>query len=97
MMSNGSPTPLIDGFTPVDALFDDVMQRLFAAGVGIDAIVGQLADRDLAARLAQHVAELDDIIEGIRTRTVGVRAGTEAVSVRGQHVPSTASALDVVS
>ena len=52
----------------LDDLCDDVVQRLFAIGVGIDAIVGQLADRELAARLAKHVADLDDTIEQIRSR-----------------------------
>jgi hypothetical protein len=81
----------------LDTLCDDVMQRLFATGVGIDAIVGQLPDSELAARLARHVADLDDTIAEIRARTVGLRAGTRAVSVVEHHVPSTASARDVVS
>ena len=68
-MRNDSPTPLIDEETHVDALFDDVMQRLFAAGVGIEAIVRQMANRELAARLAEHIAELGDIIEEIRARS----------------------------
>jgi hypothetical protein len=68
-MRNDSPTPLIDDGRQVEALFDDVMQRLFAAGVGIEAIVRQMSNRELAARLAEHIAELGEVIEEIRART----------------------------
>jgi len=77
-------------------LHDNVMQRLFATGVGLQA----LADDDrmepvLAARLRRHVADLDQTIEEIRARVFGLRA-TEPPPVRHPrgrypHVPPEAA------
>jgi signal transduction histidine kinase len=72
-MRSGPPAPHAEDGARLDSLCDDVVQRLFATGVGIEAIVGQLDDPELAQRLARHVADLDDTIEEIRSRTVGLR------------------------
>jgi signal transduction histidine kinase len=61
----------------LDGFLDDVMQRLFATGVGLHAIVPLVQDPELAARLARHVAALDDTIEEIRSRIFGVGNGAE--------------------
>jgi GAF domain-containing protein len=51
------------------ALHDDVIQRLFATGVGLQALLGQLPDTDLANRLQQHIADLDDTLDRIRAKS----------------------------
>jgi signal transduction histidine kinase len=79
----------------MDAFLDVVVQRLFATGMGIEAIVGQLDDPELADRLSRHVSDLDETTEEIR-RAIGLRDGREAGSYEEHHVPSTASAADVV-
>jgi GAF domain-containing protein len=61
-------------------LHDNVMQRLFATGVGIQAIVSQVEDAELADRLAHHIADLDDTIDQIRTRVFGLRDGLQPQS-----------------
>jgi signal transduction histidine kinase len=72
-MRSSPPAPHAEHGARLDSLCDDVVQRLFATGVGIEAIVGQLDDPELARRLARHVADLDDTIEEIRSRTVNLR------------------------
>jgi signal transduction histidine kinase len=52
-------------------LNDNVMQRLFATGVGLQALVNQLGDRELADQLQRHIADLDDTLNEIRTRVFG--------------------------
>jgi two-component system, NarL family, sensor histidine kinase DevS len=54
-------------------LHDNVMQRLFATGVGLQAIAEQPLDPELADRLRRHVADLDDTIDEIRTRVFGLQ------------------------
>jgi hypothetical protein len=68
MHSHSPPYRQAGGWNVPDPFFDDLAQRLFAIGLGIDAIAAQLTDPELAARLAQHVAALDDTIEQIRAR-----------------------------
>jgi signal transduction histidine kinase len=72
------PPPPVEDLGASDRLLDDVIQRLFATGVGLHAIVPLVQDPELAARLARHVAELDDTIEEIRTRLLGVANGAGA-------------------
>ncbi len=55
-------------------LHDSVMQRLFATGVGLQAIAGQRLDPDITARLSRHIADLDETIDEIRNRVFGVHA-----------------------
>jgi signal transduction histidine kinase len=47
-------------------LHDNVVQRLFATGVGLQALVSRLPDGDLANRLQRHIADLDDTLDEIR-------------------------------
>src|SRR4051812_9988748 len=55
-------------------LHDNVMQRLFATGVGLQALADQRLDPDTGGRLRRYIADLDDTIEQIRNRVFGLRA-----------------------
>ena len=55
-------------------LHDNVMQRLFAIGVGLQSLAGELAPEP-EARLRRHVADLDETIEQIRARVFGLQRG----------------------
>ncbi|MDT4914893.1 MAG: hypothetical protein QOC66_4021 [Pseudonocardiales bacterium] len=54
-------------------LHDNVMQRLFATGVGLQALAEQQPDGPLAERLRRHIADLDETIDEIRGRIFGLR------------------------
>jgi GAF domain-containing protein len=54
-------------------LHDNVMQRLFATGVGLQSFAEQLADPASAERVHRYVNELDETIAEIRTRIFGLR------------------------
>jgi signal transduction histidine kinase len=58
-------------------LHDNVIQRLFAIGVGLQALLEQPLPASTAARLSRHVAELDETIEQIRTRIFGLQVEPE--------------------
>lgn len=58
-------------------LHDNVMQRLFATGVGLQALAEQQADAALSERLRRHIADLDETIDEIRTRVFGLRDDDE--------------------
>jgi signal transduction histidine kinase len=47
-------------------LHDTVIQRLFATGMGLQSLVGRMAESDLRMRLQQAVDELDETIREIR-------------------------------
>jgi signal transduction histidine kinase len=49
-------------------LHDNVIQRLFAIGVGLQALLEQSLSEPTAERLRQHIADLDDTIDEIRSR-----------------------------
>jgi signal transduction histidine kinase len=55
-------------------LHDNVMQRLFATGVGLQALADQRLDPDTGGRLRRYIADLDETIEQIRNRVFGLRA-----------------------
>jgi signal transduction histidine kinase len=48
-------------------LHDHVIQRLFAAGMSLQAIVGQIANVNARGRVTQVVAQLDETVREIRT------------------------------
>ena len=54
-------------------LHEDVMQRVFATGVGLQALVDQVADRTVQNRLQQHIADLDDTLTEIRMTLLDLR------------------------
>jgi GAF domain-containing protein len=58
-------------------LHDNVMQRLFATGVGLQALAEQQADVALSERLRRHIVDLDETIDEIRTRVFGLRDDEE--------------------
>jgi signal transduction histidine kinase len=59
----------------LENLHENVMQRVYATGMGLQALVGQLADSELADRLRTHIADLDDTLDEIRTTLDGLRSG----------------------
>jgi two-component system, NarL family, sensor histidine kinase DevS len=78
-------------------LHDNVIQRLFAIGVGLQSVqnlaVAQL-DPTIGDRLARHIRDLDETIDEIRTRVFGLRQdGTEDAS-RFPHLPPGAAGPD---
>ncbi|WP_375496996.1 GAF domain-containing protein [uncultured Jatrophihabitans sp.] len=56
-------------------LHDNVMQRLFATGVGLQSLAGGSLPADIARRLGRYIADLDETIDEIRTRVFGLRDG----------------------
>jgi GAF domain-containing protein len=57
-------------------LHDNVIQRLFATGVGLQALLAQLPDPELAHRLRRHIADLDETIDQIRSGRRSSGSGT---------------------
>lgn len=58
-------------------LHDNVMQRLFATGVGLQVLADQHPHDETGDRLRRHIADLDETIEQIRTRVFGLRSADE--------------------
>ncbi|WP_375487213.1 GAF domain-containing protein [uncultured Jatrophihabitans sp.] len=54
-------------------LHDNVMQRLFAIGVGLQSMAGGSLPPDTARRLTRYISDLDETIDDIRTRVFGLR------------------------
>jgi signal transduction histidine kinase len=59
-------------------LHDNVMQRLFATGVGLQSMAEQPLDAELIERLSRYITELDETIDEIRDRVFGLRGGAAA-------------------
>jgi GAF domain-containing protein len=53
-------------------LSDTVMQRLFATGVGLQALAEQRLDPEIAERLRRYIGELDETIDQIRSRVFSI-------------------------
>jgi signal transduction histidine kinase len=62
---------LLEAHHLLQDLNDNVMQRLFATGIGLQALVNQLGDPDLADQLRRQIADLDDTLNEIRARVFG--------------------------
>ncbi len=61
-------------------LHDNVIQRLFAIGVGLEGLqnaAGAQLGPDVRARLSAHVQALDETIEQIRTQVFNLREGDD--------------------
>jgi signal transduction histidine kinase len=58
-------------------LHDHVIQRLFAAGLGLQSVVGRIADPTARARVSTEVDSLDDAIRQIRTAIFALTTQTE--------------------
>jgi len=77
-------------------LHDNVMQRLFATGVGLEALAGSDGlDPAVGERLRRHVTDLDQTIDDIRARVFGLRSADAPPMryPRGRHphvAPATA-------
>jgi signal transduction histidine kinase len=57
-------------------LHEDVMQRVFATGLGLQVLVGELSDETLAERLRRCIADLDETLDEIRVTLLDLRAGS---------------------
>jgi GAF domain-containing protein len=66
-------------------LHDNVMQRLFAAGMGLQGVAEGGLEPELATRLRRHITELDETIDEIRTQVFGLRHGDGAAAQRTQN------------
>ena len=64
-------------------LHDTVIQRLFAIGLGIEAVTGRVHDSVVAQRLDQAVTDLDGTIRQLRSSIfqLGLRAPTRALRI----------------
>jgi signal transduction histidine kinase len=63
----------LDVRTALAGLHDSVLQRVYATGIGLQALVGQLPDDDLADRLRTHIADLDVTLDEIRATLFELR------------------------
>ncbi|MEO9140343.1 MAG: GAF domain-containing protein [Jatrophihabitans sp.] len=63
-------------------LHDNVMQRLFATGMGLQGLARAALPTTLSERLGRYIADLDDTIDEIRERVFGLRDETFAVPRR---------------
>jgi hypothetical protein len=61
--------------TALAELHENVLQRVYATGVGLQALVGDLPDEQLADRLRTHIADLDVTLDEIRTTLFELRGG----------------------
>jgi GAF domain-containing protein len=66
-------------------LHDNVMQRLFAIGVGLDGVAHGQLPADVVERLRGYVTELDATIDEIRDRVFGLRSENPAGLAPRQH------------
>jgi two-component system, NarL family, sensor histidine kinase DevS len=53
---------------------DDVIQQLFATGLGLQAALPRIGDPEVRERVAQSVVALDRIIHEMRTTMTELRA-----------------------
>lgn len=81
-------------------LHDNVMQRLFATGMGLQGLARSALPTTLSDRLGKHITDLDDTIDEIRERVFGLRGETLAVPGRVRarfphvHRPAASPAID---
>jgi signal transduction histidine kinase len=79
-------------------LHDHVIQRLFAAGLGVQSVATALADDPQSERLSGVVSEVDDTIRQIRTSIFQLRGqlGPEMASVRSRLLAVVAEVTPVL-
>ncbi len=58
-------------------LHDHVIQRLFVAGMSLQAIVGQIVNANVRGRVTQVVSQLDETVREIRTSIFDLHAAAE--------------------
>ncbi|HEV7204057.1 MAG TPA: GAF domain-containing protein [Jatrophihabitans sp.] len=63
-------------------LHDNVMQRLFATGMGLQGLAASGLPADLEERLSRHITDLDETIDEIRTRVFGLRSADVRAAIR---------------
>ncbi|HVM67218.1 MAG TPA: PAS domain S-box protein [Acidimicrobiales bacterium] len=67
-------------------LHDRVIQRLFAAGLGIEAVRGRVQDPHVGERLQQIVGDLDGTITELRSSIFALNATSSAPSLRAKVI-----------
>lgn len=65
-------------------LHDTVIQRLFATGMGVQALATRMSDPQVAERLGRVVDDLDTTIRDIRTAIFGLQGGVFGAGVRAE-------------
>jgi len=78
-------------------LHDNVIQRLFGAGLSLQAVAGSIADPALQARIAQQVDSLDTAIAEIRTAifTLSATSRTQSPTLRHRVIDVLAETSDL--
>ena len=67
-------------------LHDRVIQRLFAAGLGIEAVRGRLEDPVVSERLQQLVGDLDSTISELRSSIFALNTTSSTTSLRAKVI-----------
>lgn len=65
-------------------LHDEVIGRVFAAGLGLQGVVGLVDDPRAAQRVEEVITELDATIRGLRTAIFCLQQPQQATSLRAQ-------------
>ncbi|WP_195210568.1 PAS domain-containing sensor histidine kinase [Actinomarinicola tropica] len=65
-------------------LHDTVIQRLFATGMGVQALATRVSEPEVAERLGRVVDDLDTTIRDIRTAIFGLQGGVFGAGVRAE-------------
>jgi PAS domain S-box-containing protein len=77
-------------------LHDTVIQRLFATGMGVQALATRTADPEVADRLGRVVDDLDTTIRDIRTAIFGLQGGVFGAGVRAEVLKVAHEAVDAL-
>ncbi|MBK5221786.1 MAG: PAS domain S-box protein [Acidimicrobiia bacterium] len=77
-------------------LHDTVIQRLFATGMGVQALSSRVRDPEVAERLGRVVDDLDTTIRDIRTAIFGLQGGVFGAGVRAEVLKVAHEAADAL-
>lgn len=77
-------------------LHDTVIQRLFATGMGVQALATRMPDPQVAERLGRVVDDLDTTIRDIRTAIFGLQGGVFGAGVRAEVLKVAHEAVDAL-
>ena len=77
-------------------LHDRVIQRLFAAGLGLEAVRGRMKDPLVTERLQQIVGDLDGTITELRSSIFALNAASLVTSLRAQVIEVCADAREAL-
>ena len=77
-------------------LHDTVIQRLFATGMGVQALQSRAGDPEVVDRLGRVVDDLDTTIRDIRTAIFGLQGGVFGAGVRAEVLKVAHEAVDAL-